>query len=181
MQDILKVFLSVIKKLESQNIPYMIVGSVGSMVYGEPRLTHDMDLVIDILPADANKFEMLFPLAEFYCPPPEVLKAEIVSRGQFNLIHQGSGLKIDIMLRKTSEHSAEEFERRQRVPFVEGVQVYMACPEDIIIKKLDYYRQGGSEKHLRDIRGILSESAVDSEYLNTWIEKLSLSREWKKI
>lgn len=181
MQNILKVFLAVIKKLESQNIPYMVVGSVGSMVYGEPRLTHDMDLVIDILPADVSKLEALFPLVEFYCPPIEILRAEAVSRGQFNLIHQESGLKIDIMLRKATDHSLEEFERRQQVPFIEGEMVFIARPEDIIIKKLDFYRQGGSEKHLRDIRGILAESQIDNQYLAQWIEKLNLSREYKKI
>lgn len=171
------VFSTVIQKLESENIPYMVVGSIASMVYGEPRMTHDMDLVIDILPEDAKKIETLFPLEEFYCPPIEVLNSEIIQRGQFNLIHQYTGIKIDIMIRKNTDHAKTEFDRRQKVPFWDNNEVYLATPEDVIIKKLSFYRESGSEKHLKDIRGIMTESEVEKEYLYRWIKKLSLSPE----
>lgn len=180
-KNMIDVFNMVIKKLESENIPYMVVGSVASMVYGEPRMTHDMDLVIDVLPQSASKIEALFPIEEFYCPPIEVLKAEVVERGQFNLIHQGTGIKIDMMIRKNSDHGQTEFERRQKVPFWQNTEVYIATPEDIIIKKLSFYREGQSEKHIKDIRGVLAETSVDEVYLQSWIEKLGLSKEWSKI
>ena len=180
-KNMIGVFSEVIQKLESKNIPYMVVGSVASMVYGEPRMTHDMDLVLDILPEHASKLETLFPLAEFYCPPIEVLNSEITHRGQFNLIHQGTGIKIDIMIRKNTDHSKAEFDRRQKVPFWNNSEVYLATPEDVIIKKLSFYREGGSEKHLKDIRGIMVESEIDKEYLQSWIGKLSLSPEWDKL
>ncbi len=170
-----------IKKLEEQNIPYMVVGSVASMIYGEPRLTHDMDLVIDLLPKDALRLETLFPLEEFYCPPEEVLTAEIIHRGQFNLIHHESGLKIDLMVRKNSEHSICEFGRRRKAPFWQSNEVYIASPEDVIIKKLDYYREGGCEKYLTDVRGILAHTVVDESYLGVWVRKLGLSDEWKRV
>lgn len=159
----------------------MIVGSVAAMIYGEPRLTHDMDLVINISPADASKFEGLFPLEEFYCPPKEVLVSEIVHRGQFNLIHHETGLKIDLMVRKETEHALSEFRRRRKVPFWQSLAAYVASPEDVIIKKLDFYRQGGSEKHLTDIRGILAQTEIDKAYLQEWITKLGLMAEWKKV
>jgi len=111
----------------------------------------------------------------------EVLKAEIVQQGQFNLIHFKSGLKIDFIVRKVSPHSIEEFKRRSKVSFWDGAEVYLASPEDIILKKLEFFRMGGSEKHLKDIRGILSESTLDTPYLEIWIEKLSLRKEWEKI
>ena len=151
------------------------------MVYGEPRMTHGMDLVLDIQPEHANQFAALFPQEEFYCPPMEVLKSEIVHRGQFNLIHQGTRIKIDIMIRKNTEHSRIEFQRRKKVPFWEGHEAYLACPEDVIIKKLSFYREGGSEKHLMDIRGIMVESEIHREYLIKWIERLSLQAEWRKV
>lgn len=180
-QNMIGVFTTVITKLESESIPYMVVGSVASMVYGEPRMTHDMDLVIDILPEDASKLQNLFPIKEFYCPPIEVLNSEIIERGQFNLIHQTTGIKIDLMIRKNSDHGKTEFDRRQKVPFWQGSEVFIATPEDVIIKKLSFYREGQSEKHLRDIRGILTETTIDKEYLNYWIQKLSLSSEWDKV
>lgn len=181
MQNLIDTFLIVIKKLESENIPYMVVGSVAAMVYGEPRMTHDMDIVIDLLPQNSKKLEQLFSPEEFYCPPLEVLKAETTHRGQFNLIHHQSGLKIDLMIRKLSDHATEEFQRRRKVPFWQGTEIYLASPEDIILKKLDFYRQGGSEKHISDIRGILTESEIDKPYLEKWIRELGLEREWKLL
>jgi hypothetical protein len=171
----------VIEIFEKNNLPYMVVGSIASMTYGEPRMTNDMDMVIDILYSDAQKIEQLFPIEQYYCPPIEVLKNEIIQKGQFNLIHQNTGLKIDLMIRKNNPHSIEEFNRKQLVPFVSGKSIYMATPEDIIIKKLIFYRDGGSEKHLTDIRGILTDMKIDSLYLTSWIEKLNLQIEYKKI
>jgi len=135
----------------------------------------------DILPKDAAKLEKLFPIEEFYCPPFEVLSSEIIHRGQFNLMHHHSGLKIDIMLRKTNNHSVEEFKRRRQVPFWKGVHVYLASPEDIILKKLVYFREGGSEKHLKDIRGIMAETPLDEKYIQQWITDLRLQTEYEKI
>lgn len=174
------VFREILEKFETERIPYMVVGSLSSIVYGEPRMTKDLDIVIDIQAQDAGKIEKLFPLDGFYCPPSEVLKAEIVSRGQFNLIHHESGLKIDVMIRKKSPHAIEEFNRRQKISFWKNFEAWLATPEDIIIKKLEFYREGGSEKHLSDIRGILANSEVNQEYLKGWVLQLGLQAEWLK-
>lgn len=181
MQNILSTFLEVIQILEDNQLPYMVVGSIASMTYGEPRMTNDMNVVVDILPADAQRIEKLFPIEKFYCPPIEVLKSEIIQKGQFNLIHQDTGLKIDLMIRKNNAHSIEEFHRRQLVPFISGKSIFMATPEDVIIKKLIFYREGQSEKHLTDIRGILTDTVIDQKYLDGWIIKLGLQPEYSKI
>lgn len=181
MQGLIPTFSAIVQRLEANNIQYMIVGSIAAMIYGEPRLTHDMDLVIDIAPQDAKRFEALFPGSDFYCPPLEVLSSEIVHRGQFNLIHHDTGLKIDCVIRKETEHAKAEFDRRRKTPFWEGLEATIASPEDVIIKKLDFYREGGSEKHVSDIRGILAETEIDQVYLQAWIEKLNLSTAWRKV
>jgi len=180
LQGLIPTFHSIIQKLEENQIQYMVVGSIAAMIYGEPRLTHDMDLVIDVALKDATKFESIFPGSEFYCPPPEVLVSEIIHRGQFNLIHHETGLKVDCIVRKETEHAKSEFQRRRKAPFWQGFEVMIASPEDIIIKKLDFYREGGSEKHLTDIRGILAQTNIDEAYLQGWISKLGLTNEWKK-
>lgn len=159
----------------------MIVGSVGSIIYGEPRMTKDMDIVIELFPQSALIFSKMFPIEEYYCPPTEILAEEIINRGQFNLIHHKSCLKIDIMVRKNDEFSIQEFKRRVKIPFVEGVEVYVATPEDIIINKLFYYKQGKSEKHLSDIKGILANTHVDYTYINESIKIFSLEKEWDCI
>jgi hypothetical protein len=181
VKDLIETFYSVLQKLEENDIPYMLVGSVASMIYGEPRMTHDMDLVVEILPRQVPRIESLFPIEEFYCPPTEIISAEISGRGQFNLIHHDSGLKIDLMIRKESEHAKTEFARRRKAPFWQGHEVYIASAEDVIIKKLDFYNQSGSEKHLRDIRGMLAHTPVDETYLKAWVSTLGLDAQWAKV
>ena len=73
-----------------------------------------------------------------------------------------------------------EFDRKRKIPIWEDTEVFLASPEDVIIKKLDYYRQGGSGKHIKDIRGILAETKVDEEYLQHWITKLNLTQSWQE-
>lgn len=181
LPSIMGVFQDVLSRLEEAKISYMVVGSLSSIVYGEPRMTKDMDIVIDVLAQDASKFEFYFPFSGFYCPPADILKDEIIHRGQFNLVHHESGLKIDVIVRKQSPHAVEEFKRRKKISLWKGFEAYIASPEDIVIKKLDYYREGGSEKHLTDIRGILASTQLDRQYLEEWLLKLGLSEYWKKI
>jgi hypothetical protein len=140
-----------------------------------------LDVVIDISPRDAGKIPQLFSEEEFYCPPLDVLRAEVVHHGQFNLIHQVSGLKIDMVIRKNTAHATTEFSRRRKMPFWQNHEAYVASPEDVVIKKLDYFREGGSEKHLRDIRGILAETPLDQDYLTTWIRDLALQQQWQRV
>jgi hypothetical protein len=93
--NLFRIFVSRLNKL---SIPYMITGAVASIIYGEPRLTNDIDLVINMEPDDAETFADAFPIEEFYCPPPEVIRLEIgrSRRGHFNLIHHATGFKADI-------------------------------------------------------------------------------------
>jgi hypothetical protein len=163
------------------DISYMIVGSIASMVYGEPRLTRDMDIVIDIDLKDAHKFELLFQQPEYYCPPIEILGDEIRNRGQFNLLHVPTGLKIDVMIKKVTAFDESRFLRRKRIELWEGFTAHLASAEDVIIKKLEYFREGGSEKHIRDIRGIVTNTQLDNTYLKNWITQLHLENEWAKI
>lgn len=178
--SILALFREVLERLEGNGITYMVVGSLSSIVYGEPRMTNHIDLVVDIPAAEAGKFAGLFPAERFHCPPAEILTAEIVGRGQFNLIHHETGLKIDLIVRKRSPHAVEEFARRRKVALLEGFEAYLASPEDVILKKLDFFREGGSRKHLADIRGILANTEVDDAYLKRWVKRLGLAAQWKR-
>lgn len=179
VNSLLEVFSDVIGRLEANHLPYMVVGSIASIVYGEPRLTKDMDLVIDIAALDLKKLNGLFPLSEFYCPPEEVLSDECVRRGQFNIIHHTSGLKVDFIFRKNTPHGKTEFSRKRRIELWLDFEAFVATPEDVIIKKLDFFREGGSQKHLFDIKGILIQTEVDVAYLNEWVDKLGLQSQWE--
>lgn len=176
----LEVLKDVVSKMDQLNINYFLVGSLASMYYSRPRFTNDIDLVVQIGAGQIKDFAKAFDFPEYYCPPYEVIQDEVMRRGSFNLINQDSGIKIDIVLNKTSEISKSELARRQKVEITPGFETYIATPEDIILKKLEFYKMGTSEKHLSDIREIISFTDLDREYLSFWTQKLSLVEEWKK-
>ena len=162
-------------------MPYMITGAVASIIYGEPRLTNDIDLVINMKSGNVEAFADTFPIEDFYCPPPEVIRLEIgrSQRGHFNLIHHKTGFKADIYSAGRDELHHWGLKNRKPVD-VEGEKFWLAPVEYVILRKLEYYREGKSEKHLRDISCILAFSADDIDFsmLEAQINKRALEKEW---
>jgi len=171
-----------VEVLEELGSPYMLVGSFVSSVYGEPRFTQDIDLVADLRYGDAPKLCGKFPPEEYYISPEAVGQA-IRTGGQFNIIHPSSGNKIDIMMPPDSLWGENQMRRRRQVWLLPDCQGYAATPEDIILSKMNYYREGGSDKHLRDITGILKVrgDGVDREYIERWSGQLGLTEIWQAI
>jgi len=181
MTGLLDVLKDVTKRFDQEGIEYFLVGSMATMYYGRPRFTQDVDLVVRMKARQVTQFQNMFLLEDYYCPPKEILQDEIIRKGSFNLIHQHSGIKIDIVLDKETDFYNSEFARRKKINIAPGLEIYIASVEDLILKKLDYYREGQSEKHLNDIRDILMNIKIDENYIQTWVEKLGLKTEWKKI
>ncbi len=180
--ELTELMLKVTSDLDELSIPYFITGSCASMAYGEPRLTNDIDIVADIQRENIAFFLEHFPMPEFYISEDAVREA-VAMHGQFNIIHPTSGLKVDIIVRKESEFGDSEFERRRTLQLSEGKRADFASPEDVILMKMEYYRMGGSEKHLRDITGMLkiSEDLIDREYISLWVERLQLGDIWEAV
>ena len=174
-------FVAVINALDECGIPYMVAGSVAAILYGEPRLTNDMDVVAALEPRKTEELLAHFSAEDFYVPSAEFVQAVIARGGSFNIIHVPSGSKVDVIVRRQTAFAAEEFSRRRRVPFTEGVDASVATPEDVIVSKLLYYVEGRSEKHLRDIAGILRVSAgrIDERYVESWVSRLNLAEPWQ--
>ncbi len=168
--------------LENLNLSYFITGSTVTIFYGEPRFTNDIDVVVDLPEKQVPAFCRQFPEAEFYLSE-EAVRDAIERRSQFNIIHPRSGLKIDVMIPPASEFNTSRFARARRIHAGADWDALFATPEDAIIKKLEYYREGGSDKHLRDIAGVLKTSGpeIDLEYLEFWIQSLELSEVWRSV
>lgn len=162
------------KTFEALRIDYMISGSQASIYYGEPRFTQDIDVVADVTPSHVPALLDRFP-----SPVREAIRA----RGQFNIIHPASGLKIDVLLKKDTPYDRVEFERRQRQPILPGIDAYFARPEDVILYKMLYFQQGRSERHLRDIASILriSGTEIDMRYVDEWAQRLGLTDIWRAV
>jgi len=168
--------------LDRLSIPYMLVGSFASIAYGEPRFTQDIDIVLDLLPSQVTAFCEAFPGPEFYLSEPAVRDA-VATQFQFNLLHPSTGNKIDFILPRRDDWGRTQMERRQNVQILPDRMGTAARPEDVILGKMWYYAEGGSEKHLRDITGILriSGKSVDLDDIGDWAKRLGLSKVWEAI
>ena len=178
-----ELFLLFVRPLNRAAIRYVISGSVAAIFYGEPRLTHDVDLVVFLNAGDLQRLMEVFPEKDFYLPPLETMMTEIARTraGHFNLIHRNTGFKADFYPTGRDELNAWAFRGKRTAEF-EGETITLASPEYVIVRKLEYYREGHAEKHLRDIRAILAVwgEQLDQSALKEWIERQGLQAEWRQ-
>jgi hypothetical protein len=178
--NLFQIFISRLNKID---VRYMVTGAVAVIVYGEPRLTQDIDLVIELKANKIEKFKKSFPPEEFYCPPEESLRVEMnrLLRGHFNIIHLGTGFKADCYMMGEDQLHHWGMSNRRKLKF-EGESIWLAPAEYVILRKLEYYREGKSEKHLRDIASILtiSHDRISFDQLLEKIAKYGLEQEWKE-
>lgn len=166
--------------LNRAGVRWMAVGSIASSAYGEFRTTNDVDLVLVISPIQAGALAAAFPLEEFYCPPVDVIQVEAAraERGHFNLIHHETAFKADIYMAKSDSLQDWAMQHRRHLT-ADNVPIWIAPPEYVIIGKLKFFLEGGSEKHLRDIRGMLAITEVDRVFLETEITRRGLEGAWR--
>ncbi len=169
-------------EFDRMGIDYFVTGSMATTVFGEPRLTNGVDVVVRLTLDDVEGFSRSFPDDEYFCPP-QMIESAIRSRKQFDIIHPASGLKADVIVSDGSEFDRSRFLRRTSFEIEDGRPVWLATPEDVILKKLVYYREGGSEKHIRDILGVLKiqGNSIDFNYLSDWAAQLGLLDLWQDV
>ena len=176
--DLIAIFVA---PLEAAGIPYLVSGSVATAIYGEPRNTLDIDLAVFPATSQIEHFPLLFPDADFYLPPVDIIALECrrTARGHFKIIHHQSGLKADIYPSQNHPYLHWAMEHQQRVLTPSG-EISIAPPEYVILHKLDFYREGGHQKHLRDIAGVINQQPLDLDFLATATAKLRLENEWQE-
>lgn len=142
-----------VRRLESLDLAYALVGSIAAMSYGEPRATLDIDVVVVLDASGLDAMVPLFPPPDFYLSV-EAAGAAVRSKSQFNVIHPASGMKVDFFVAGDAIERSQ-IERRLRRALLPGLDAWCSPPEELVVKKLLYYQQGASDKHLRDIAGML--------------------------
>jgi hypothetical protein len=171
-----------VRPLNALRIPYLVTGGVASVIYGEPRFTRDIDLVVALRPVDARRFAESFSATEFYVPPVEVIAEESsrASHGHFNVIHQATTMRADVYLAGSDELTAWAFGHKV-MRRVDQDDVALAPIEAVIVSKLRYYQMGKSDRHLRDIHQMLTVSAdaVNRAELERWVSRVGVEREWQ--
>ena len=169
-----------LEPFERLGLPYCVTGSVAASVYGEPRLTADIDVVLLLEARDIPALRAAFPDSEYYSPPDESLHASLHRGGLFNLIHHASQFKADIYVAAGDPLHAWALGHRRRID-IGGTGAWIAPPEYVILRKLQFYREGGSDKHVRDIRFILAATPVDREFVETQVARRGLQETWQAI
>jgi hypothetical protein len=167
LKDLLQ---EVIDALELNEFPYMVSGSFAMSAYAVPRMTRDIDVVIDLDIEDIDKFLRIF--AQNFHVNPKTVSEEIQRRGMFNVIDERSGYKIDFVVKKNSPYRKLEFERRRKTE-VMGIWAWMVSAEDLILSKIIWIQEIQSDKQAEDIRN-LKDLDLDWAYINRWINALNL-------
>lgn len=166
--------------LDQVRIPYMVTGSFASSAHGRVRATEDIDIVIAPSPDQLEMLVAEFPAGRYYADRDAALEA-LRQRSQFYIIDVESAWKADLIVRKDREFSHTEFERR-RAYSINGLQVYLATAEDVLIAKLEWARTGGSERQIEDAAGIIASQGdhLDVAYIERWVRDLELDDEWRR-
>lgn len=168
-----------VQPLEGLGMEYVVTGGVAAVVYGDPRFTRDIDIVLRLGADDAPRLAAAFDTKRFYVPPLEALRREARRAGHFNLIDRETGLRADVYVAGSDPLHHWAFERR-RLLELDGGRMSVAPPEYVVLRKLQYFQDSGSERHLRDIAMILRITGEQLDFggLTEWIERLGLGAEW---
>lgn len=172
MDDLLEFVKAIASRLDSVGIPYMVTGSTAMAVYSVPRMTRDIDLVVEISSNDVDKIVRLF--SEDCYVDHDSVKRAVEEHGMFNIIHNDWVIKADFIVRKNEEYRREEFARRRKL-VMEGMTIYVVSAEDLILSKLIWGKQSQSELQLGDVRRMMSSvSDLDWEYMKKWAAALEV-------
>src|SRR5438034_4464423 len=135
----------------------MVTGSLAASHYAIPRFTRDIDLVVEIDAANATR--LANALAREFYVDEDALRSAADRAGMANVIHLRLLVKVDLIVRKNTPYRLEEFRRRRPV-IVDGATIWFVAPEDLLLSKLVWMRETGSEMQRRDVEGLVS--SVDS-------------------
>ena len=159
--------LAVVETLDALGVPYMLVGSFSSNLYGIPRSTQDADFVVQLESVSISSVRDR--LGSGFELDPQMTFETITATSRYRLQHRNSAFKVELFLLSDDPHDKERFSRRRRLP-LQGRDVFVPSPEDVIITKLRWSKQGARAKDIDDVRDVLSVQGdgLDWDYLLRW-------------
>lgn len=151
------VLRDVVDALDALSIRYAIGGSVASSLYGEPRSTHDIDILLQLGAGDVDT--LVARLESDYVVFPDAVRSAVVHSSSFQALHKRYFFKVDLFVAGTGILDREQLEHRrfQQLPNVREEPIAVTAPENIVLRKLDWFRLGDevSDRQWRDILGVL--------------------------
>jgi len=177
-----EILIDVITKLENLNIQYMLTGSTVTSILGEPRSTHDIDIIISINEKDIKILFDTLHSERFYCDFDSI-KDSLSNHSMFNLIDTKSGDKVDFWILTDESFDKSRFSRKKQI-LIFNKYIYITSIEDTILMKLKWCKEcNGSQKHYIDALRVyeINKDIIDFDYLNKWAKNLKISDLLDKI
>lgn len=177
-----KLLETVLAFLDKNHIDYMVTGSIASSLQGEPRSTHDADIVLKIEQAAIPLLIKEFQPPEFYLSEDAINDA-VKNKSMFNLIDTSGGDKVDFWILTEEPYDQSRFKRKNEESFG-NVSMKVSAPEDTILMKLYWSNlSGGSEKQFTDALRVYEVQYfnLNIDYIEQWITALNLNQAWEKL
>ncbi|MDP3741036.1 MAG: nucleotidyl transferase AbiEii/AbiGii toxin family protein [bacterium] len=161
--NLLKIVAQILEKLD---IPYFLTGGVAVAKWGAPRFTADIDIVVQLVAKNLDKLaDELLAIDKYAYVDKDAMRNALDHLGEFNFIHRTSGVKVDFWVLQRDKFNQNRMSRRVPVD-VAGQKVYFSTPEDLILSKLNWFKESQSSRHLEDIGSVLDKQrALDLDYL----------------
>ena len=177
MNTELEILKIVTMRLDKLKIPYMLTGSMALLYYTTPRMTRDIDIVIQLQEFMIDRFIKEFH-NDFYLSE-ESIKDAVKKKFIFNLINYESSMKIDFIVKKDSLYRETEFDRKVKIK-INDFEIYSVSKEDLILSKLEWIKKSFSAIQIEDIKNLL-ESGYEKKYLENWVSELNLHKELELV
>lgn len=160
----------VVKVLHKLQIPYLITGGVAIVVWGRPRYTADIDIIIELQRQKVKKF--ISALKNKGYLDEDMINEALKYQSEFNFIDNKTGLKVDFWILQDSDFDRSRL-KRARVKKIFGLNIHFSSPEDLILKKLLWFKESKSNRQLEDIYSVMViiKDTLDFNYLKKWAKK----------
>lgn len=175
--DFQKLLLKIAKILNKKHIPYAVTGGYAVSIWGRPRSTFDLDIVIGLFKEQVSDLALaLRKIKSVTYIDENMIYESIKSIGEFNLFHGGSGIKVDFWVIGKDSFSQASLKRRKPIR-IGKEKIYFISPEDLILSKLRWYQITPSSRQLEDVESIfkISKDVLDTSYLTKWAKELNVS------
>ncbi len=176
MKNEIDIVIDTARRFDRLGLPYMLTGSIAMNYYAEPRMTRDIDIVVEMGSADAAR--LVDALSDDYYVDADAVREALNHKSMFNVLHLDSVIKVDIIIRKTSEYRKIEFDRRKKI-LLDGENIFVVSKEDLILSKLYWARDSHSEMQMNDVKNLIR-TGYEKDYVEKWSEQLGVYSLYKE-
>lgn len=168
--DLENTLKKVAKILQRLKIPYLVTGGVAIVVWGRPRYTADIDIIIELKREMVKAFVAVLEKEGYV--DEDVVHEALKYQSEFNFIDHETSMKVDFWILKDSEFDRSRL-KRARMRKIFGQKVSFSSPEDLILKKMLWFKESKSNRHLEDIHSVMviEKNNLDFTYLKKWAKK----------